>query len=260
MAVPENELQYHIKCKKGDVGRYVILPGDPGRCEKIAEYFDNAYHVATNREYVTYTGTLLGEKVSVCSTGIGGPSSAIAMEELFAIGADTFVRVGTCGGINLKVESGDLVIATSAVRQEGTASEYAPIEYPPSATFEVVQALVNAAENMGSRYHTGVVQCKDSFYGQHSPERMPIAELLKYKWEAWKRLGVLCSEMESATQFVVAASLGARVGSVFHTVWNQERKNAGLDNLNAKNEDTDLAIRTAVEALKIMIEKDKKAV
>lgn len=260
MAVPEYELQYHINCKKGDVGRYVILPGDPGRCEKIAKYFDSPVHVATNREYVTYTGTLLGEKVSVCSTGIGGPSAAIAMEELFAIGADTFIRVGTCGGINLKVQSGDLVIATSAVRQEGTANEYAPIEYPATATFEVVQALANAAENMGSRHHAGVVQCKDSFYGQHSPDRMPIAELLNYKWEAWKRLGVLCSEMESAALFVVAASLGARVGSVFHTVWNQERKNAGLDDENAHDGDTDLAIRTAVEALKILIEKDKKAV
>ncbi|MBR5538293.1 MAG: uridine phosphorylase [Clostridia bacterium] len=257
MAVPEYELQYHINCGKGDVGRYVILPGDPGRCEKIAKYFDNPVHVATNREYVTYTGTLLGEKVSVCSTGIGGPSSAIAMEELFAIGADTFIRVGTCGGINLKVQAGDLVIATSTVRQEGTANEYAPIEYPPTATFDIVQSLVSAAENMGSRYHTGVVQCKDSFYGQHSPERMPIAELLKYKWEAWKRLGVLCSEMESATQFTVAASLGARAGSIFHVVWNQERKNAGLDDESAHNGDTDLAIRTAIEALKILIEKDK---
>ena len=256
--VPEHELQYHIKCKKGDVGRYVILPGDPGRCEKIAKYFDGAVHVATNREYVTYTGTLLGEKVSVCSTGIGGPSSAIAMEELFAIGADTFIRVGTCGGINLKVCSGDLVIATSAVRQEGTANEYAPIEYPPSASFEITKALVDAAENMGSRYHAGVVQCKDSFYGQHSPERMPIAETLKLKWEAWKRLGVLCSEMESATQFVVAASLGARAGSIFHVVWNQERKNAGLDNMEVENEDTDLAIRTAIEAMKLIIENDKK--
>lgn len=256
--LPKNELQYHIKCGEGDVGRYVILPGDPGRCEKIAAYFDDAEFVAQNREYTVYTGTLLGEKVSVCSTGIGGPSSAIAMEELFAIGADTFIRVGTAGGINLKVHSGDLVIATAAVRQEGTAREYAPAEYPAAADFEITQALVWAAEEMGSRFHTGVVQCKDSFYGQHSPERMPIAEELKAKWEAWKRLGVLCSEMESATQFVVANSLGARAGSIFHVVWNQERKNAGLDELAVQNEDTDLAIRTAIEALKILIEKDRK--
>lgn len=255
--LPRNELQYHIKCAEGDVGRYVILPGDPARCEKIAAYFDDAEFIAQNREYTVYTGTLLGEKVSVCSTGIGGPSSAIAMEELFAIGADTFIRVGTSGGINLKVREGDLVIATAAIRQDGTSREYAPVDYPAAANFEVTQALVWAAEEMGSPFHTGVVQSKDSFYGQHSPERMPIAEELKAKWESWKRLGVLCSEMESATQFVVADSLGVRAGAVFHVVWNQERKNAGLDDMAIQNEDTDLAIRTAIEALKILIEKDR---
>ena len=255
--VPENELQYHIKCAEGDVGRYVILPGDPARCEKIAAYFDDAEFVVQNREYTVYTGYLLGEKVSVCSTGIGGPSSAIAMEELFAIGADTFIRVGTSGGINLKVREGDLVIATAAVRQDGTSREYAPVDYPAAANFEVTQALVWAAEEMESRFHPGVVQSKDSFYGQHSPERMPIAGELGAKWEAWKRLGVLCSEMESATQFVVADSLGARAGAVFHVVWNQERKLAGLDDASIQNEDTDLAVRTAVEALKILIEKDR---
>lgn len=255
--LPKNELQYHIKCAEGDVGRYVILPGDPGRCEKIAAYFDEPEFISQNREYTVYTGKLLGEKVSVCSTGIGGPSSAIAMEELFAVGADTFIRVGTSGGINLKVREGDLVIATSAIRQEGTSLEYAPIEYPAAASFEVVQALVWAAEEMGSRFHTGVVQAKDSFYGQHSPHRMPTEGALKEKWEAWKRLGVLCSEMESAAQFVVADSLGARAGAVFHVVWNQERKLAGLDDAAIQNEDTDLAIRTAIEALKILIEKDR---
>lgn len=256
--IPESELQYHIRCAEGDVGRYVLLPGDPGRCEKIAAYFDNAEFVAQNREYTTYTGTLLGEKVSVCSTGIGGPSSAIAMEELFAIGADTFIRVGTCGGIDLKVRSGDLVIATGAVRQDGTSREYAPIEYPAVSDFEVTQALVWAAEEAGCRFHTGVVQSKDSFYGQHSPERMPIARRLQDNWEAYRRLGVLCSEMESATQFVVSDSLGARCGGIFHVVWNQERKEAGLDDLAVRDEDTDLAVRMAVEALKILIEKDRE--
>ena len=255
--VPESELQYHIRCGEGDVGRYVILPGDPGRCEKIAAYFDDAVFIAQNREYTTYTGTLLGEKVSVCSTGIGGPSSAIAIEELFALGADTFIRVGTCGGIDLKVRAGDLVIATGAVRQDGTSHEYAPPEYPAVADFFVTQALVWAAEEAGCRFHTGVVQSKDSFYGQHSPERMPIARQLLDRWEAYRRLGVLCSEMESAAQFVVSDSLGARCGGIFHVVWNQERKEAGMDDIAVRDEDTDLAIRMAVEALKILIEKDR---
>lgn len=249
-------LQYHIQCAKGEVGRYCIIPGDPGRCEKIAAYFDQPKLIATNREYCTYTGTLLGEKVSVTSTGIGGPSAAIAVEELFAIGTDTFLRVGTCGGINLKVKSGDCIIATGAVRQEGTAREYAPIEYPAVPDYEVMTALVEAAKSLNLSWHAGVVQCKDSFYGQHSPARMPVSYELLEKWEAWKRLGVLGSEMESATVFTVAAALGARAGSVFHVIWNQERKAAGFFEEDAH--DTENAIRIAVEAVKGLIMTDRK--
>ena len=165
----KRQVQYHIGCAPGDVGRYCILPGDPARSELIARFFDDPIQVAYNREYNTYTGTLLGEKVSVCSTGIGGPSAVIAMEELTAIGADTFLRVGTCGGIALKVQSNDLVIATGAIRHEGTSREYAPIEFPAVPDYEVLTALVDAAKALGKPWHAGVVQCKDSFYGQHSP-------------------------------------------------------------------------------------------
>ncbi len=252
----EHELQFHIKCKKGDVGRYCILPGDPGRVEKIAAYLDDAHKVQQNREYVVWTGSLLGEKVSVCSTGIGGPSASIAMEELAAIGADTFVRVGTCGGINLKVQSDDVVIATGAVRHEGTSREYAPIEFPAVSDYEVQQALVQAAKNLGKSWHAGVVQCKDSFYGQHSPARMPVAQELLYKWEAWKRLGVLASEMESAALFCAAAALGVRVGSCFHVIWNQEREAAGLD--QKESHDLQAAIQVGVEAVKVLIQEDRK--
>ena len=178
------EKQYHIHCVEGDVGRYVILPGDPGRCEKIAALFDDARFVAQNREYTVYTGTLLGEKVSVCSTGIGGPSASIAMEELHNIGADTFIRVGTCGGIDVGVRSGDVVVATGAIRFEHTSREYAPIEYPAVADFEVTTALVQAAKALGKRTEVGIVQCKDAFYGQHSPEKMPVSyELLEKFYE-----------------------------------------------------------------------------
>lgn len=246
-----SERQYHIACAPGEVGRYVILPGDPARCEIIASYFDEPRKIAQNREFTTYTGSLCGVPVSVTSTGIGGPSAAIAMEELFACGADTFIRVGTCGGINLKVCSGDCVIATAAIRQEGTSHEYAPPEYPAAADFEVTYALIQAAKNLGLRWHAGVVQNKDSFYGQHSPGRMPVSYELEAKWQAWKRLGVLASEMESAALFTVAASLGARCGTVLHVVWNQERKLAGFDEPDCH--DTDNAIRIAVEAIKILI-------
>lgn len=248
--------QYHINVGKGDVGEYVIMPGDPKRCEKIAKYFDNAKLVADHREYVTYTGYLDGTKVSVTSTGIGGPSAAIAMEELVNCGAHTFVRIGTCGGMQLDVKGGDLVIATSAIRAEGTSKEYAPIEFPAVANLDVINSLVKAANDLKTPYHTGVVQCKDSFYGQHSPETKPVSYELLNKWEAWKRCGCLASEMESAALFVVGSYLKVRVGSVFLVMANQEREKAGLD--NPVIHDTDLAVRTAVEALRNLINADKR--
>jgi len=250
----ELERQYHIHCAPGEVGRYVILPGDPGRCASIAAYFDNAKLVAQNREYTTYTGTLLGVPVSVCSTGIGGPSASIAMEELHKLGADTFIRTGTCGGIDLDVKSGDIVVATGAIRFEHTSMEYAPIEFPAVADFNITAALVNASRALGYTTHSGVVQCKDSFYGQHSPEASPVYYELLQKWESWKRLGVKASEMESAALFVVAAALHVRCGSCFHVVWNQEREKAGLD--QDMSEDTSAAVKVAVEALKLVIAED----
>ena len=250
MNYTEDGRQYHIGLKEGDVGRYVILPGDPKRCEKIAQFFDNPVKVGDNREYVTYTGYLDGEKVSVTSTGIGGPSAAIALEELVKAGAHTFIRVGTCGGIDINVKGGDIVIATGAVRAEGTSREYAPIEFPAVANLDVVNALVEGAKKLGFNYHAGVVQCKDSFYGQHSPQTMPVSNELLNKWEAWKRLGCLASEMESAALFVVASYLKVKVGSVFLVVANQERDKAGLENPIVH--DTQKAIKTAIEAIKIL--------
>ena len=252
----EMDLQFHIRCKEGDVGKYCFLPGDPGRCEAIASHFENPVHIGMNREYNIYTGTLCGEKVSVCSTGIGGPSASIAMEELTAIGADTFIRIGTCGGIAMDVLPGDVVVATGAVRYEHTSLEYAPIEYPAVPDFDITAALKAAGKDLGYRIHTGVVQCKDAFYGQHSPEKSPVSYELLQKWESWKRLGVKASEMESAALFVVAAALGVRCGSCFHVIWNQEREKAGL--AQPMTEDTSGAIKVAIEAMKRIIIADKK--
>lgn len=244
-------LQYHIGLKEGDVGEYVILPGDPKRCEKIAKYFDDAKLVADRREFTTYTGYLNGVKVSVTSTGIGGPSASIALEELVKVGAKNFIRVGTCGGMELDVKSGDLVIATGAIRMEGTSKEYAPIEFPAVANYDIVTALINSAKKLNLPYHVGVVECKDSFYGQHSPELMPVNYELQNKWNAWLKLGCLASEMESAALFVVASYLKVKVGSIFLVVANQEREKLGLENPVAH--DTELAIKTAVEAIKGLI-------
>ena len=255
MKYAEEGYEYHVNMKKGDVGKYVILPGDPKRCKKIAAYFDDARLVADAREYTTYTGYLNGEKVSVTSTGIGGPSAAIAMEELVNLGADTFIRVGTCGAMQTEIMGGDLVIATGAVRNEGTSREYAPIEFPAVPDIGVTNALVESAAKIGVRHHVGVVQCKDSFYGQHSPETKPVADELLRKWEAWKMLGCLASEMESAALFTVAAYRHVKCGSVFLSVANQEREKLGLE--KPVVHDTDLAIRTAIEALRILISRDK---
>ena len=247
--------QYHIQCGPKDVGRYVLLPGDPKRCEKIAAYLEDAKQVADSREFVTYTGYLDGEKVSVTSTGIGGPSASIAMEELWRCGADTFVRIGTCGGMQTEILGGDLIIATGAIRMEGTSKEYAPIEYPAVADIDIVNALRASAGKLGFRSHTGVVQCKDAFYGQHEPEVKPVSYELLNKWEAWIRCGALASEMESAAMFIVGSCLRVRVGSVLLVEANQERARQGLS--NDQVHDTDGAIRTAVEAVRELIRQDK---
>ena len=252
-----HDKQYHIAVSADDVGEYCILPGDPARCELIASYLDDPTMVSSNREYTIWNGYLHGKKVTVCSTGIGGPSAAIAVEELCACGAETLIRVGTCGGISLKVKSGDVVIASGAVRQDGTSLEYAPAIFPAVADTGVLFSLVESARELDYSYHVGVVQSKDSFYGQHSPHRMPTEKELLERWEAWKRLGVLASEMEAAALFVVGASLGVRTGAVFLSVWNQERFEAGLDSEKDETHDTERAIRVAVEAIRREIAKKR---
>ena len=227
---------------------YALLPGDPGRVQAIAARLEQARPISQNREFTLWRGELAGEPVLVCSTGIGGPSAAIAVEELHMAGVHTVIRVGTCGAMQPALVGGDAVVATAAVRQEGTALHYAPPEYPAAADFAVTRALCDAAASLGLTCHTGVVQSKDSFYGQHAPERMPVAASLTEKWEAWKRLGVLASEMECAAIFTVAASLGMRAGAVLHVLWNQERERLGLD--NPEVHDTLRAIACAVEAVR----------
>lgn len=248
------EKLFHIGITRSQGAEYAILPGDPARVKVIAEYLDNAEFLAQNREFTSYIGTLDGKKVIVMSTGIGGPSAAIALEELAMAGLKTAIRIGTCGGIQEKVVSGDLVIPTAAVRMEGTSKEYAPIEFPAAADFNVVSALVQSAEESGYAFHTGVIQSKDSFYGQHSPEKMPVSYELENKWSAWKKLGVLASEMETAALFTVGAARDIQMGCVLHALWNQERKKLGYRDKDIF--DTSIAIKTAVNALKKLISEE----
>lgn len=260
MSILEGERQFHLQLAPGDVGRYVILPGDPGRVPVIAAYLDGAKLVAQNREYTTYTGTLLGEAVSVVSTGIGGPSTAIAVEELIKCGSDMFIRVGTSGGIRTDVMGGDLIIATGAVRGEGTSREYLPPEYPAVPDFMVTSALAQSAaavlKGTEHRFHVGVVQSKDSFYGETNPEIMPVHRYLEEHWEAYVRCGCLTSEMECAALFSVGIARQVRTGAVLTALWNAERENQGLENPTFM--DSSNAIRCAVEAIKRLIQIDKE--
>ncbi|NMB28452.1 MAG: uridine phosphorylase [Clostridiaceae bacterium] len=250
------EKLYHIQLDDSHGAKYALLPGDPGRVEKIAMLLDDPHFIGRNREYTTWQGSLLGEPILVMSTGMGGPSTAIGIEELFMTGVRNFIRVGTCGGMALPVMGGDLVIATGAIRMEGTTREYLPIEFPAVADFELTGCLVDAAREGGYRFHTGVVQCKDSFYGQHSPGRMPVSYDLEQKWEAWLRGGTLASEMESAALYIVCQSLGAKAACILNTIWNQERRARGMD--DSESHDTMRGIRVAVEAIKLHIQRERE--
>ncbi len=255
-----DEKQFHLKVKSDDVGKYVILCGDPGRVPKIAEHLDDAKKIAFNREFQIYTGSLLGKKVSVASTGIGGPSAAICVEELALCGCHTFIRVGTSGGMGEKVDAGDLIIATAAVRDDGTSKEYMPISVPAAADFSVTCALCESAKihsdnTPGNRYIAGVIQSKDSFYGETNPETMAIKDYLLDKWNAYLKLGCLCSEMECASIFSVAMTRGLRAGAVLLAIWNVTKHSESGD--VSRVFDTTRAIKVAIEAVKKMIIKDK---
>lgn len=235
----EEGQQYHIQCKEGDVGKYVLLPGDPFRTDIIASYLENPVLVAHNREHKTWTGTLNGTKVSVTSTGMGCPSTAIALEELIHCGAETFIRVGTCGRVCPESYNENLegVIITGAVRDEGTTVQYVPIEYPAMADRHVTDALSRACAEKGYRFAEGIAQSKDSFYGQHDPDSMPSSERLNERWKAWEKSGVMASEMETAALFIVSAVRGVRAGAIM-----------------AYGSMNDHTIEIACDAIKLMIE------
>ena len=247
------EKMYHINLSKSDIkgAKYAILAGDPGRVGTISKYLENPKKISQNREFTTYLGNIKKEKVLAISTGMGGPSTAICVEELAMIGITHLIRVGTSGGMQLDVNAGDLVIAEAAIRQEGTSKEYVPIEFPAVADFEVTCALKQAAEELGFIHHIGVVQCKDSFYGQHSPERMPVRYELKDKWNAWIKAGALCSEMETSALFIVSRTLGVKSGAILTVVWNQEQEKRGIS--QDTNFDTDKEIIVAIKAVSLLI-------
>ncbi len=250
----ENEnVMYHIGINKETIegAKFAILPGDPKRVELIAKKLKNYKYLGTSREYTSYLGEINNNKVLVISTGMGGPSTAICVEELNEIGIKYLIRVGTCGGMQLNVNAGDIVIANASIRQEGTSKEYVPVEFPAVGDFNVISALKEAAEVLGYKYHIGVVQCKDSFYGQHEPDRMPVGYELKDEWNAWIKAGALASEMETSALYIVSTTLRLKAGAVLSVIWNQERENAGLDNETDLNVDKEIDI--AIKAIEILM-------
>ena len=257
----EEGLAFHLHIKEGDVGRYVLLPGDPARCEKIAKYFDDPHFVAQNREYTIWTGYLLGEKVSVVSTGIGSPSSAIAIEELIDCGADTFIRVGSSGSMQPDVRNGDIVVVTASIRDEGTSAQYLPVEFPAVAHVDVVNAMREGAKALGVRHHCGIAQSKDSFYGEVERTRMPMAARLEERWNAWVAGGTLCSEMESSILFVLASLYRKRAGGVLQVINDADLGELSLED-NEKHMaefDPERLVKTAIEGLKALIRADQSA-
>ena len=248
----ENGLQYHVKVRPGDVGRYVLLPGDPGRVEMMASFLDEPTFISSNREHTVYGGWLLGEKVTVVSTGMGCPSTAIAVEELIKVGADTFIRVGTCGGMQPEMQVGDVAVVTGAIRDEGTTRQYLPIEYPALADIQVVNALASAAQGLGVAYHLGVSHTKDSFYGEIESERMPLAEEIKLRWKAWVAGGAICSEMEASAVFILSSIYRKRAGGVMTVVGSDTAT------LLQKKADPNIMIQVAVEAIKLLIKADRE--
>lgn len=211
-------VQYHLQIQPGDVAPCVLLPGDPGRVATIAELWDEARHVATNREYVTYTGVYRGVPISCTSTGIGAPSTSIAMEELARCGATTFLRVGTCGTFLDHVRPGDMAIFDSAVRLDGASHGYAPPEYPAVASHDVVSATIAAAEQLGLAYHVGTTRSADTFYARHPRPGSSFGDFWQSSWrdhfEDLKRLNVLGAEMEASLIFVLARIWGLRAGGM----------------------------------------------
>ncbi|MDR2733424.1 MAG: uridine phosphorylase [Spirochaetota bacterium] len=215
------EVKYHIRLSKGMLqgAVYAVLPGDPGRVEKVAKYIDpnGAIFLAANREYTSWLANLSGKKVLVCSTGIGGPSTSIALEELASLGIKNFYRIGTTGVIQPDIKLPSIIITTGSVRLDGASTHYAPIEYPAVADFELTKALVEAAKDVGVEYHVGITASSDTFYpGQERYDTFTGYVPLRFQntLKEWQKLHVLNYEMESATLLTLVSVFGLRAGMV----------------------------------------------
>jgi uridine phosphorylase len=253
--VGDPQRKYHVGLAPGEVGGYVLMPGDPFRTALIAQYLEGAEEKAFSREYRTFTGTVAGVPVSTCSSGIGGPSAAIAVEELSELGAHTFLRVGTCGAAQPGIKLGELVIATGSVRSEGTPNGYVPVEFPAVASIDIVAACREAAAAAGAGAHLGIIRSVDALYSDLIPASMPRREDLEHELEVWARAGVVANDMESATILVVSAVRKLRAGVILLVV---DELGAGeIHHLHPSH--MDRMLRVAVDAIRRLIERDRDA-
>lgn len=249
----------HINLCRGEVGRYAIVPGDPDRCELIAAHLDDSRMVTRKREFTTWEGRIEGELVTVTSTGIGGPSAAICLEELHKCGADTFIRVGTCASTCQEVQRGDIVVVNGSVRMEGTGRHYLPLEFPAVPNYRLLKHLEESSSGLGFHTVVGVSITKDSFYTQTEPESKPVAEELTFRWASYVRGGAVCTSMEESTLFLAGASMGVRTASVLVSATN-------FDGAVSKRNSADVypidsiqrPIQVAVEALRRLIREDRE--
>jgi uridine phosphorylase len=251
----EEQKQMHIRLGASQGAKYAIVPGSPDRVVRIAKFLDNAKKLEQNREYVSYEGYIEGEKVLVVSTGIGGPSAAIAMEELHKIGVDTFIRIGTCASLSKNVNKGDVVIPNGVVRMEGTSLHYLPLEFPAVPTYELVRHLEDASNSLGFDPKIGVNITKDSFYTQTEPETKPVAYELINKWNAYVQGGAETTSMESATLFIAGAALGVRIATILVSATSLDTtKRQNLYSLDIEKR----AIEVGVAGMRNTIKKDKE--
>lgn len=252
----EKEIMLHTNLSKEDIASYVFLPGSPQRVERIARYLDNPQFVKCNREHETWSGYLDGEKVLVTSTGMGGPSACIALEELHRLGSHTFLRVGSCASCSDIVNRGDIVIPSSCVRMEGTGWHYAPMEYPAVPDIGVMDALRLAADETDYPSHVGTVITRDGFYTQYEAAEKPHGYELAGKWNAYLSLGAIATEMEASPLFLASSCLGVRTGAVMVCATNYKKQ-------EEKNKEYPIsyeprAIEVAVSAMRNLIECDRR--
>lgn len=258
--VMEEGLQYHIRCKQGDIAKYVLLPGDPERVNMIAEFWTESRLIANYREHRTFSGKIGDVEISACSTGAGGGSTSSAFEELAALGGDTFIRVGTTGAIQEHINCGDLIISSGAVRHDGTSQFYVDPAYPAFADYEVTAALLEAAERLELPYHVGVSCSTASWYcGQGRPGFMGYEQsFFKNKVQDLNRAGVLNFEMEAATIFTLSGIYGLRAGSVCTVVANRITDEFTYGGIDKSVQVANLAVQILAEWDQVKQEKKKK--